>query len=81
MKNQVLLTGLTEEAFLHFEFPTMDETVCTGCGDCVAVCPQDCLEMAGTIPWLPRPGQCISCSLCVLVCPVQALRLEMAPAG
>jgi ferredoxin len=58
-----------------FELPLLDETLCTGCGDCVRLCPTDCLEMAGPLPWLPRPGDCVSCSLCVLVCPVTALRL------
>jgi NAD-dependent dihydropyrimidine dehydrogenase PreA subunit len=27
------------------ELPKVDETRCTGCGDCVIVCPEDCLEM------------------------------------
>jgi len=29
--------------------------------------------MAGAVPWLPRPGDCISCTLCVLICPAGAL--------
>ncbi len=57
------------------ELHLLDETRCTGCGDCVAVCPTTCLEMAGPFPWLPRPGECVSCSLCVLVCPSEALQL------
>ena len=58
------------------ELPLLDETRCTGCGDCVAVCPTECLAMAGALPWMPRPGDCISCRLCVLVCPADALALE-----
>ncbi len=57
------------------ELPLLDAARCTGCGDCVAVCPTDCLEMAGPVPWLPRPGHCVSCALCALVCPADALRL------
>jgi formate hydrogenlyase subunit 6/NADH:ubiquinone oxidoreductase subunit I len=57
------------------ELPRLDEALCTGCGDCPAVCPTDCLEMAGPLPWLPRPRDCVSCSLCVLICPVGALQL------
>ena len=57
------------------ELPLLDETLCTGCGDCVRVCPTACLEMDGPLPWLARAGDCISCTLCVLVCPVEALRL------
>ena len=58
------------------ELPLLDETRCTGCGDCVAICPTECLAMAGALPWLPRPGDCISCGLCVRVCPADALALE-----
>jgi len=57
------------------EFPLLDETRCTGCGDCVSVCPTDCLEMSAGLPWLPRPGDCVHCEVCVLVCPVDALCL------
>jgi Fe-S-cluster-containing hydrogenase component 2 len=56
------------------ELPLLNETLCVGCGDCVVVCPTDCLEMFGPVPWLPRPGQCVSCTLCVLICPVDALK-------
>ena len=61
------------------ELPALDETRCTGCGDCVRVCPTDCLAMAGPLPWLPRPTDCIRCELCVWICPVNAL--HMKPSG
>lgn len=57
------------------ELPVLDEARCTGCGDCVVVCPVDCLALAGALPWLPRPNQCVSCSLCAVICPVDALRM------
>jgi NAD-dependent dihydropyrimidine dehydrogenase PreA subunit len=59
------------------ELPSLDETRCTGCGDCVAVCPTVCLALAGRTPWMPRPGDCVSCTLCVLVCPDQALHMAV----
>jgi NAD-dependent dihydropyrimidine dehydrogenase PreA subunit len=58
------------------ELPVLDETLCTGSGLCVAVCPTACLDMAERHPWLPRPAHCVSCGLCVDVCPAGALRLE-----
>jgi formate hydrogenlyase subunit 6/NADH:ubiquinone oxidoreductase subunit I len=61
------------------ELPAVDAAKCTGCGDCVAVCPTDCLAMAGPLPWLPRPADCIACSACVLVCPTDAVRLVCPP--
>lgn len=57
------------------DLPVLDEKKCTGCGDCVEICPTDCLAMAGPLPWLPRPGDCVSCAVCVLVCPEEALQM------
>ncbi len=59
------------------ELPVVNESLCTGCGDCVTICPAGCLALAGAVPWLPRPGDCIECSACALICPVDAIR--MAP--
>jgi formate hydrogenlyase subunit 6/NADH:ubiquinone oxidoreductase subunit I len=58
------------------ELPALDAVKCISCGDCVALCPADCLAMAGPVPWLPCPGNCVACAACVLVCPTEALRLE-----
>ncbi|MBY0460801.1 MAG: 4Fe-4S binding protein [Gemmataceae bacterium] len=58
--------------------PVLDASRCTGCGDCVLVCPADCLEMADARPWLPRPRDCTSCGLCELVCPAEAIRVRPA---
>ena len=60
------------------ELPALDETMCTGCGDCLETCPTTCLDMAARTPWLPRPADCVSCGLCVDVCPAGALRMESA---
>jgi NAD-dependent dihydropyrimidine dehydrogenase PreA subunit len=57
------------------ELPLLDETRCSGCADCVAVCPTQCLAMRGATPCLDRPTDCISCGLCVLICPSTALSL------
>jgi NAD-dependent dihydropyrimidine dehydrogenase PreA subunit len=57
------------------ELPRVDETRCSACGDCVVVCPTDCLEMRGALPSLRRPAHCVSCALCVLICPERALQM------
>lgn len=57
------------------ELPLLDQTRCSACGDCVAICPTACLTMRGAVPFLARPNDCVSCGLCVLVCPTAALSL------
>lgn len=59
--------------------PTVDTSKCTGCGDCVPLCPTGCLQMRGVLPWLPRPEDCISCGVCVLICPDAAIEWEVHP--
>lgn len=61
--------------------PVLDETHCTGCADCVAVCPTDCLAMDGPVPWMPRPLDCVCCALCVQVCPTDALHMSGVEEG
>ncbi|WP_439623331.1 ATP-binding protein [Gemmata sp.] len=58
------------------ELPVLSAARCTGCGDCVAVCPTHCLEMAGPVPWLPRPLDCVECAACATVCPADAITLR-----
>jgi ferredoxin len=57
--------------------PVLDETKCTGCGRCVAVCPTGCLERTGAVVWLPRPLDCVRCGACEVVCPADAVRVQV----
>ncbi len=56
---------------------------CTGCGDCVKVCPTACIEVEASInqrnsrPWVSKFeidfSNCVFCGLCVDVCEPNSL--------
>jgi ferredoxin len=55
--------------------PAVNDETCAGCGQCVAVCPDQVLRMEGD---RPRPGEglllgCIACGHCTAVCPTQSI--------
>ncbi|VTS00003.1 ATP-binding protein [Tuwongella immobilis] len=58
------------------ELPMLREARCTDCGDCVPICPTDCLAMKGGMPWLARPRACVGCGACALVCPTDAITMQ-----
>lgn len=58
------------------ELPILDRTRCIGCGECVQLCPTECLRMLEAEPLLVRPRDCIACSVCALICPTEAIRVE-----
>jgi len=51
----------------------VDQGLCTGCGSCMVVCPQDAIAMKGTSAGLLtpviNPSSCNECGLCAKVCP------------
>ncbi|MCZ2340201.1 MAG: 4Fe-4S binding protein [Bacteroidales bacterium] len=69
------MTGAGWSATARHRLPILWESTCTGCGDCVRLCPMECLALGAFHPWLPRPADCVSCGLCVVVCSAQAIEL------
>jgi nitroreductase/NAD-dependent dihydropyrimidine dehydrogenase PreA subunit len=58
--------------------PVVDDSTCTGCGQCVAICPDQVLALDGG---RPRPGKglllgCIACGHCMAVCPTQSITVS-----
>ena len=45
---------------------------CIGCGSCVAVCPQQCIDTSD-IPHVIRQENCLHCGNCMSACPVGAV--------
>ena len=62
--------GLTEPIL-----PTIQEDICTGCGDCVATCPSGALDIVGGKAALARPDDCAYCGDCETLCPQGAIAL------
>jgi MinD superfamily P-loop ATPase len=61
--------------------PQLDENRCTACGDCIQLCPENCLAWLHGLPWLPRISACIGCGLCMLICQDQAIEMRQDSHG
>lgn len=55
--------------------PQIDQTRCTGCGDCIRVCPTEALGWQNDKAALIHPDLCTYCAMCEAVCPVSAIEL------
>ena len=55
----------------------VDEDLCAGCGECLAACQFDALELDATVH--VNEVRCVGCGVCVPVCPHQALSLHRRP--
>ena len=45
---------------------------CIGCGSCVSVCPQNCID-ASAVPYRIEQEHCLHCGNCMTVCPAGAV--------
>jgi electron transfer flavoprotein alpha subunit len=55
--------------------PQIDATLCTGCGDCIVICPTEALALVGETAVLAKPAACTYCAECETICPVDAIAL------
>ena len=51
-----------------------DRERCTGCGQCVEICPVQVIRMEGDFPVVDRDW-CIGCGVCAIPCPASAVKL------
>jgi NAD-dependent dihydropyrimidine dehydrogenase PreA subunit/predicted transcriptional regulator len=51
-----------------------DQDRCTGCGQCVEICPVNVVKMEGDFPVIDKDW-CIGCGVCAVPCPASAVRL------
>ena len=54
--------------------PYIDTEKCTGCGECVRSCPQECIELVEGKAVVDIPN-CAGCSVCATVCPEEAISM------
>lgn len=53
--------------------PIIDPDTCTGCGDCVEVCPTEALALQDGVAVVAEPEACNYCAYCEPICPVYAI--------
>jgi len=51
-----------------------DRERCTGCGQCVKICPVNVIQMEGDFPVVDQEW-CIGCGVCAIPCPSSAIKL------
>ena len=57
---------------------TIDETLCTGCGACLEICPGSLIRFGGEgRAEILRPERCWGCASCVRACQSQAIALYL----
>ena len=62
------------------QFPWFMPFMCEGCGDCLKVCPNSCIELMGLdrkvpVAWLTYPDYCIGCGKCADACVADAVQM------
>jgi len=78
-----------EKLGIHGTYVAIDWDLCTGCGVCLEVCPEQLYEWVETSghptsekkPFPAREPDCVQCYKCETKCPTQAIRIEYYPAS
>ena len=59
-------------AFVHIY---IDPSACTGCGDCIDVCPADCIEGKSNFIHMIDEFECTKCGKCIEACGDDAIQM------
>lgn len=55
---------------------TVDKDICTGCGECVEVCPVEVFELIDDKSEPVNADECMGCESCLEVCEDGAITIE-----
>jgi uncharacterized protein (DUF362 family)/NAD-dependent dihydropyrimidine dehydrogenase PreA subunit len=61
--------------------PTIEPKLCTGCGDCLNICPVHAIQRDAKGLFAIAPHKCANCQLCVPVCEPNAVVLQYKGIG
>ena len=71
-KRRLVMAALQKYADLAdemtMEFPSVDTSLCTMCGECAKACTVHALEQDGSGRVLVEPSYCVNCGACAVVC-------------
>ena len=81
--------GPPEKLGIHGTYVAIDWDICTGCGICLEVCPQQLYEWMETSDhpisekkaFPARESDCVQCYKCETKCPAQAIRIVFYPSS
>ncbi len=51
----------------------IDHSLCTGCGLCLNICPEDVIRMEAGVAVLSYPEDCVACLACEAVCRINCI--------
>ena len=54
---------------------SVDQDICTGCGECVSACPAQIFKVEGGKAEASQ-DECLGCQGCVSVCPATAIKVD-----
>ena len=54
----------------------VDESICAGCGDCVAPCPQAAVTLNGDSKAMINQDYCVGCGICKSKCTTDAIKIK-----
>ena len=56
--------------------PIVDKGKCTGCGECIDVCPSEVFELQDEKSEPVNAEECLGCESCIEVCEAEAITVE-----